>query len=373
MACSTAFFSAQAQEPKTTKAVISASYVTDLLFNVDGGERRGTGWIGRGDLVAALPGEMIGLEETEFFVDIMALHGDDFSGRLVNDGQVVSNIDAPSMIRPIEAWARVGLSDTRTLKLGIIDLNSEFDTQEVGGHFINSSHGIGPDFSQSGLNGPSIFPYTSFGAILSHAGENFSARVGLFDAMPGDVERPGRLVVRAPVKYGALLVGEAETRLTNGMLVRLGGWHYTKGFERLVPGPERTSQSAGIYSLVESRIGTTHDASLDGWLRVGAAAGGVNPISAYIGGGLTFGDDRSRIGLAVAHARLGGPGRARLALDGIAPERAETAIELTYSGRLREGFQWQPNLQYVVNPGWDRHRPNALVGGVRLSVDIGTR
>jgi porin len=47
------------------------------------------------------------------------------------------------------------------VKIGLYDLNSEFDVIEAAALFLNPSHGIGPDFAQSGRNGPSIFPVTS--------------------------------------------------------------------------------------------------------------------------------------------------------------------------------------------------------------------
>lgn len=52
------------------------------------------------------------------------------------------------------------------------------------------------------------------------------------------------------------------------------------------------------------------------------------------------------------------------------PPRPGEALELTYATRVTERLQVQPKLQYVINPGWDRDRPNALVIGVRLSFDL---
>jgi porin len=362
---------ASAQDAEPNAPTLSVSYVTDLLLNVDGGNRQGLGWLGRADLVLELPGEAIGIGAVDLFVDIMALHGNDFTGRFVQDGQVVSNIDAPSTVRPIEAWARFDLTSGNSFKLGLIDLNGDFDVQSVGGHFINSSHGIGPDFSQSGLNGPSIFPNTTLGAVFAHSGQGFAARVGVFDAMPGSFEHPGRPVLRPTMQNGALLVGEIEAQPVGAATLRLGGWHYTKEFDLIVPGVEARGKSSGLYAMVEGPLAKIENASLDAWLRVGTARSAVNPISAYIGSGLTYGNDNSRIGAAVSHARLGDPSQVGLMHEGVMPQAAETAVEVTYATRVGERFQLQPNVQYIINPGWDRQRPDALVMGVRLSVEIG--
>lgn len=362
--------SAHAQDDR---AGVAIAYVTDLLANVDGGERRGTAWLGRADLTIDVPGSALGLADVDLFADIMFVHGGDFSGRLVGDGQVVSNIDARSRLRPIELWANVNLAGGRRFKVGVIDLNSEFDVQEVGRLFINSSHGMGPDFSQSGHNGPSIFPNTSLGAVAGQAGERYELRVGIFDALPGTLDNPDVFVLRAPVKHGALLVGEGQLNLSKKARLRIGGWHYTKAFHRIDPADPRRAHSSGLYAMAEGRLLDAGERGLDAWLRVGTASGSVNPIAMSLGGGVAFGNDDQRIGFAIAHARLGDPAIAQFRIDGVDAERAETAIEVTYAAQIAQNVQVQPNLQYVINPGWDRDRPDALVVGLRLAFDFALR
>lgn len=355
---------------ESRKITVGAEYVTDFLANVSGGERRGVGWLGRGDITVEVPGESLGVPGVELFADLMLLHGNAFSDSFVRDGQVVSNIDAPSTVRPIEIWAKANLGEKAYAKIGVIDLNSEFDVQEVGGHFINSSHGIGPDFSQSGQNGPSIFPNTSLGLVAGFSEAALSVRLGAFDALPGSPDHPGRLVVRLPGEFGTLLVGEVELRPAKDAKLVLGVWKYTRPFEMLATVGPDTATSSGVYGLLQGAIASTESGQLDGWIRAGAASSSVNPIAHYLGGGVTFGSERQRGGIAVAHARLGDTGRRGLTLSGINATRAETIIEATYSHRLSDAVQLQPNVQYVINPGWDADRANALVVGVRLSLGI---
>lgn len=365
--------SAAAQAEDEARPVVALSYVTDILSNVDGGEKRGTAWLGRADLTVEVPGDVLGLGGVDLFADLMFLHGNDLSGRLVGDGQVVSNIDAPSDLRPIEIWANVDLSGGRRIKMGMIDLNSEFDVQQVGTLFLNSSHGIGPDFSQSGHNGPSIFPSTSLGLVAEQATERYELRAGIFDALPGTLGDPRRLVVRAPIKHGALLAAEGQINLSQDTLLRVGGWHYTKGFDRLDPSEPRRGHSSGVYAMAEGRLFEAKSRSGDAWVRVGTARSEVNPIATSVGAGFSYGDDNQKVGVAVAYARLGDPALARFRAEGVDPERAETAIELTYAKRISSNLQLQPNLQYIVNPGWDRDRSDALVMGLRLAFDFTLR
>ena len=84
------------------------------------------------------------------------------SDTLIGDMQTVSNIDTTTATRLYEAWYEQAFGDGKSsLKVGLYDLNSEFDAIDTAGLFLLSSHGIGPDYSQTGLNGPSIFPVTT--------------------------------------------------------------------------------------------------------------------------------------------------------------------------------------------------------------------
>lgn len=356
---------------------LGASYVSDILANVSGGLRRGARFLGKLDVSATLAGEAIGLEGASAFINLQHVHGEPFSEELVGDAQVVSNIEAANGLRPLEAWVAFPLFGGGSIvKAGLIDLNTEFDVQDVGSLFLNSSHGIGPDFSQSGLNGPSIFPTTATAVVLRHKAADWTFRIGLFDAVAGDPDRPGRTVVRFPGDSGALLAAEAEMKLGEGDFVRAGAWAYTSRFDDLeevdVEGePVRRKGSRGGYVTVEKRfLGTANGSTLDSWIRVGIAEARLNPIGVYVGGGASFGTDERRAGLAVAHARLGAPALNARAAAGMPGDRAETIIELTYAHVVDERLTIQPDIQYVINPGWDRDTPDALVGGVRVTLSL---
>ena len=339
---------------------IGATYITDVLSVVDGGARRGTMLLGRADVTIEVKGEAVGLPGVVFFVDVLAVQKSGFSDRFVGDGQVVSNVEADSAVRPIEAWLAVPFGGGVTAKAGLIDLNTEFDVQSVGAMFLNSSHGIGPDFSQSGVNGPSIFPAAASAAMLRLERDGWKARLGAFDGIAGSRANPRRAALRVPGTTGALIVGEVDRTLGRAKL-QLGAWRYTARFDSVDATRSGKRPSHGAYALAEATLLARGESKLDFWFRVGAASADANPIGLYLGGGVAWGHDRARLGLAIAHARLGEP-----ALRGTSSDRAETAIELTYSHRLAPGVIVQPDLQYVINPGWEPTRRDALVAGVRF-------
>ncbi len=344
-----------------------ASYVTDVIGNLDGGEKKGTVWLGRADVTISVHGSAFGWNGAEIFVDVLAVQNPDFSGRYVGDGQTVSNVQGNSAVRPIEAWVAGPISADMSVKLGMIDLNSEFDVQSVGSLFVGSSHGIGPEFSQSGANGPSIFPAGATAIMLRYESANWSARLGLFDAVAGSRKNPRQAAFRFPGTTGALLVGEVDRKLARGGEAQIGVWRYTPRFERIDTARGGRGVSQGAYAMIEAPLATHRDAKLEGWMRIGIASSSVNDIGAYAGGGLTYGNEARKLGIAVAHARRGDAVMREAARHNARSDRAETAIELTYAHRVTPWLTIQPDLQYVINPGWEPRRSNATVAGLRFS------
>ncbi len=368
---------AQAQEHEITWEAV---YTADFLANTRGGLARGARRLDNLDLVAAYEGPNGVTAQGSLLYNNDAV----FSENLVGDLQVVSNIDTDEALRVFELWvAKSFARDAATLKLGLVDLNSEFDVQEVGSLFLNSSHGIGPDFSQSGLNGPSIFPVTSLALTARFAPTPvWTVHAGVFDAVPGDPDTPRRTVVRLSEEEGALLVAEVERRF-GGARLALGAWRYTARFEALEAphddrAPARIRQGRGAYATLEGDLigkNSVEDKGLSGWIRVGTADQDVYPVAAYVGGGLVYtgltpGRARDQIGVAVAHARIGDGARRAAEAGAARPEEAETTFEFTYRLQMAKRLVLQPDVQYVIDPGVDPASENALVVGLRVELDL---
>jgi porin len=73
--------------------------------------------------------------------------------------------------------------------------------------------------------------------------------------------------------------------------------------------------------------------------------------------------------VAAGHARLGSAARRNLYVGGHAA-RAETVVELTAQRAITNWLQIQPDLQYVVHPGWNPAADNVLVAGLRFSLAL---
>jgi porin len=361
----------------TAPLQIEAAYTGEAWRNVHGGARRDGTYLENIDVIATLDAERaFGWSGTTFLVS--GLHNNDstLSERVVGDIQTVSNIDTDGATRLYEAWVERAF-EAGAMKLGLIDLNSELDVNETGALFINSSHGIGPEFSQVGENGPSIFPITGLGAVMRwDYSVNVTARVAAFEATVGDPDRPHRTTIDLDGDEGTLLVGEITLRPTQASRYLLGVWRHSGHSADFADEElQRRTESLGAYGLTEGRLVQQGEHSLSGFLRVGFADADVHQVSRYLGAGLVLAgpllasaEREEQLGIAIANIENGRPFRRAQSEVGSTFERHETAIELTYRVQALSWLAVQPDVQYIINPGTDPSLEDAWVVGLRFEV-----
>lgn len=373
--------SREAQSPDAAPLVIEAAYTGEAWRNVSGGLRREHAYLDNIDVVATLDAERaFGLQGTTFLVSGLHNNRTTLSEGIVGDIQAVSNIDTDGATRLYEAWVERAFGGG-AIKLGIIDLNSELDVNETGALFINSSHGIGPEFSQIGENGPAIFPITGFGLVTRmDLGERTQLRLAAFEATVGDPGHPRRTTVDLESDEGALLVAEVTMLPTESSRTTLGAWrHNGRSIDQADPEVQQRDESLGVYALAEGTLLSTGEHALAGFIRLGFADAHVHQIARYQGAGIVWsgpllgGRDREeQLGLAVANITNGNTFRRAQAALGTAFERNETAIELTYRLQATPWLTLQPDVQYVINPGTDPALENTWVVGLRFELSWST-
>jgi porin len=347
--------------------------VADALSNVQGGIRPGTRYLDKLDLSTPRIGDALGWTRTEVFLDVQGTTASNFNA-LTGSTQGISNIDAPAGVRVLDAWIAQNLGATGRIKAGIVDFNSEFDLQPTGTLFLNPSHGIGPDISRTGFNGPSIFPSTGLGLVGQwNPGQAWELKSGIFQGQPGNPNHPGRSELNLSGHGGALFAFEARNHVTSDFIVGGGTWIYTAAFNCL----DKTCHSygnSGFYGIADGLLWGSAQRGLSGWLRTGTANSTINPLAFYLGGGLVFhgpwNRDSDKIGVAVGHVRFGALAKDMAQASGT-PLTGETALELTYSLAVRDNLSLQPDLQYVFSPGGVSSIPNAMVAGLRITLSGG--
>ncbi len=363
----------------------TGTYRVDLLDNASGGLRRGVGYIDQARLSVAYDGAQAGHDGWTALASVEHSNGSTFTADRLGGQQEVSSLEAsPEAFRISGLWAQKEFLEGKVgLKAGLVDINTTYDFQGTAALFLNSSHGIGIDFSQSGLDGPSIDPTPALGITGFYRPiEGWTLQAAVFDGVAGNPEHPKR-IVDFRFDDGALFVAQAERRFGSDARFEVGGWAYTAAFDALdqtgVVGPPRqTGGDVGVYALAEGRLireGKSEDSGLSGWIRMGAADGHINPVTNYVGAGLVYtglfpGRDEDQAGVAIAFARFGTPARRASLAAGDPIDDNETDLEATYRYAVTDWLNLQPDLQYVIHPGGRSRIGNAVVIGLRAEFTV---
>lgn len=348
--------------------LVQLVYTGEVMGNVAGGRRREARYLDNLDLVVEADLERLaGWRGAQLHVYGLYNNGRSISD-LVGDAQAVSNIETGiRALRLYEAWIDQKIGETASLKVGLYDLNSEFDALDAAGLFVSSPNGIGTDFAQSGQNGPSIFPSTSLAARLAlKPADGWTIRAALLDGVPGDPDHPGRTVIHLGGGDGALGVAELEAPLGGGKLL-IGHWQYTAAFDRN-DGQTPAKGNKGSYIRAELPLTTHNDRRIDAFARLGSASGCFNMFDAFAGGGLKFSGwipDRSEdeFGIAFAAAFTSASYR-----DATGSGDSEIAVEATYRAQLAPWLALQPSIHYIRSPAADPTLRDAVVAGLRFEI-----
>ncbi|MEQ8580788.1 MAG: carbohydrate porin [Marinoscillum sp.] len=368
--------------------------------NLSGGLDQGFVYMDNADVTAKLNvNELFDWEQSmSIFFYGLGNHGGqatDFMG----DFQVASNIQAAPSWRLFEVWIQENfLNDRVSALFGLYDLNSEFDVLRPGTIFINSSFGIGAEYAQSGLNGPSIFPISSLGLRLSSSiTDQWQVRLAILDGVSGNPANLKSNRIALSKEDGALIAMEHSIYLSSAVpdrinrnyttrrkkvgrdrdiptndKINLGGWMYTAEFPEIGDnsfyqpnwGAYIGAQKYWFYSSYDDRY-------LSMFVRYGVANDRINRIGSAISGGIVFAGSLSEktdyVGLAFSTAING---KARLE-HSPEDERAETALELTYSFPVRTWLTIQPDVQYIINPNTDASIKNPLAIGLLIQASVG--
>lgn len=351
-----------------------AVYTAEIWRNVSGGLEQGTVYLDNLDATVTIDAErLFGWRDTRVLVYGLYNNGRSLSGEKIGDLQVVSNIETGvEAARLYEAWIETQVFDNGSLLFGLYDLNREFDVLDSSLLFINSGHGIGTDFGQSGRNGPSIFPATSLALRFAWDwSESTVLRVAVFDGVPGDPDDPGATAIELGGDDGALLAGEIEWS-DRGRRVLVGAWHYTANFNRW-PDPaaptvmSRGSGNGGLYLRGETPVANS---GIRVFGRAGVADGAFNVFSAFLSAGFEWAGvntrrPQDRFGAAIALAETSGD-----YLRAFRADDREIKLEFTYRIPLGERFVLQPDLQYIANPGLDPALDDAWTVGLRFELTL---
>lgn len=356
---------ARADPPDTLPPLAIAARETFDTFAVPTGTSPGAAVLNKLQVSTTLRGDQFHLSGWLIHAQVIRFDGQSLSRRL-GDIQTADNIEAFPVTRLFEAYVskmwKKG-DHSLALRFGLIDLNSQFDSIDPASLMLNSSHGIAPDLSRSGRNGPSIYPVTAVGSTVTWArSKDWTFRLGIFDGVSGSPSHPRAFFAeRLKPSDGLLAIGQADWQVTKNSRLETGAWAYTAA--QAGPGM-RKAHDHGAYVSYEAPLALLP--RLNFWLRAGLANAEAQPIAGYVGGGVVQkgaipGRPDDRIGFAIAHAIIGAPAVAASDLH-----HAETSFELTYQFKASSRFVIQPDVDYIRHPAGVSRAPDSLGIGLRL-------
>ena len=346
-----------------------ATYTGEFLSNVSGGIATGNVYLD--NLSMTLDVEVAwGFGSGQLFAHGLYNTGTTFSDEFVGDFQVASNIEAGHAFRLYEFWYELG-DERWSIRTGLYDLNSEFDTNDVSGLFLNSSHGIGADIGQSGKNGPSIFPVTSLAVRGDASFDNVTVRVAVLDGVPGDPDNPSRTAIDLDGDGGVLSIAEVDVSFGKSNRFWSGFWRYSGEFARLYSNG-MSNRNEGWYAGIESRT-DLGGRTVAGFMRLGQANDQLNPVENYLGAGFVVvapiaSRPNDQLGVAIASVGAGQPYRDSLEQIDPNARRRETSLEVSYRAKINDHLILQPDIQLIQNPSALSIIDNAVIVGLRFEI-----
>jgi porin len=351
-------------------------YTADVTGALQGGVQRAGRVLDNIDLILDGDlGQALGWGDTKahaYVLNNSGGHPNDVAGSL----QGVDNIEvAQPRLRLYEAWVEHGFGGASVLA-GLYNLNSEFYTTETSGLLIAPPFGIGSELASTGPNGPSIFPLTALAVRVKGGGDKgLYGEAAVLSAHAGAFGQTDEL--QLGMDRGALVIGETGWRGAGRIAV--GAWGYSERQDDIrevgPDGAPARRAAHGAYLLAEGPLRSfANGAALAGFLRAGASDGDTSP---YVGGwqaGLRLerfvpGRPQAAFSVGVQQGLLSRKQRANGADEGrdIGPD--ESGVEIVYADTVGR-VSVRPDLQFIRHPQGDQGRATAVVGALRLIIDL---
>lgn len=377
---------------------IEFNYTSEVLGNVSGGYRRGA--IYDALLKAGIEfnlEKICGWHSATLFANALYPHGASITQKYVHDLNVVSNIDAYDSVRLDEAWFEQRFfGDKFSIRLGELAADTEFLVCDSGALFFNSCFGQQPVVSLN-FDTPG-YPSSAPAVRLEWTpAESFLLRAGIYDGdigtQDGNNKHGGRFAFNGD--DGAHILVEAAYKTHAGAdavglpgTFKLGGFCDTGKSENLDQSGRAERGIYGVYFIADQAIyrekcccqkdeknpAAASDQGLNVFTRFGVAGPDDRAlVTSYIEGGLSYkgllpGRDKDVCGLACSYTHISD--EARDDFGAAVASHHETVIEATYQITLADWLTFQPDLQYVINPGATAETANATVIGARFMLNF---
>ena len=384
------------------------SHKSDVLDNVSGGIKRGAAWMGHTEARIKMDMEkLLGWDATSAYIHYHSQLGSKFNRDYVGSFIGVDNIETSvNTAQFYHAWIQKSFSDdSLSLLAGLYPIDSEFYVTDTSCVFIQPPYGPGNELSQSGQNGPPIFPVGALGLRLKYTApnKNFYLQGAVTDGVPGDPNNlrgthiqlnkgDGTLSIAEfgytpqgdeppfeAAKPGELIEPEQKVHEEHESFNKtaIGFWRYSSRFDDLSDvdafGNPLRRVSQGAYFLAERTLMVKKDhpsQGLSGFVRFGTASPDIHQAD-WTGSvglryhGLIDGRDDDIAGIAVTLNHASDKYRLINSSDS-----GQTNVEASYRAQLKPWLALQPTVQYIQNPNMDPTLQDAWVAGIRTEINF---
>lgn len=404
---------------ETNGVALTLQSVSDLLGNVQGGEKQGGTYSGLLNLGLAVDlQKAVGWEGASFKNTWVWLYGNDVSQKFIGNAFTASSIAGYPAFRCYELWFQQNIfQDAASLRGGMIPVDTEFMVSDTANLFVNSTFGTFALFSLNVPNGGPTYPSGTPGLRLALQPASWlTLRTAFTQGNPFEQQLNTHGFDWNFGKAGGLLnINEAAATWNKDAGARglpgtakLGFWFLTgegpqgAGGESFSYGsPTAVSYSSGFYGILDQQIYKPVPKSIDhgsgknpvsqgkdsliacdcsgkglsAFTRMGFDPQQVCVSSFYTDAGFVYTGliptrDADKLGISFALADVSSFLQNKANQQGISGASFEAVSELTYSMRLAPAIAIQPDLQYIMHPGGTQQNGNALVIGMRAVVDF---
>jgi porin len=329
------------------------------------------------------------------YLSALALAGAGPTERYLGDFLAASNSEGHQSARLYAWWLqaeRAGWS----LRGGVLLADEEFTGTAMGACFFNSAFGWPAFISANTVNTGPAFYVAAPGLRLQRTWNETTAwRIGIydgdtFDSPAGDPGPTGHgLHYQVGGAQGWFLITEADFAPSGGATrLTVGAWLHTADFADVrddafgqpfaVSGraPRQHASNHGLYSAIEHTVaGEPGKAgSIEVFLRGGFSPADRNALGWALDGGIGWtgpipGRPADVAALGIAHARFSPrySAGARLAAPASPAPDFEQAIEASYTVKLGDHFNVQPDLQFIRHPGGSTAQGDAVAFFLRFN------
>jgi porin len=360
---------------------VAGVYYAEAFSNTAGGLKQGIYYDGLLQLAMYVDMQKLGFwRGLCFHTNGLQIHGQSITADAVGSLMPVSDLEATPATRLFELWVQQHLfDDTLAIKLGQLAADATYVLG--GGEFLNGTWGWPSIMAINLPSGGPAYPLATPGVhLVLTPNDQLALQVGVYNGDPAGPNCKGNPQVCNSngldfrLDDPPLLMIEGDYQHSKDGLagtIKIGGFNHFGKFELEDVASAETSRRVnndyGLYGIVEQFVwrapGSEEPKGVKLFGRVVGMPSDRNVVDFYADGGVSFLGmipNRPEDTLAIGFAYTGISDELNTAdLDAVVPGTAdyEALFEICYTIQLAPSWTFQPDLQYIWQPGADL--PNA--------------